>query len=128
MPLPTPPSPGYWAHLMLPAQGWQGGWGPGVLWQQEGVKGGWPRRCWAQGCWCNGLAALPSTLNPHPPALLAYLLSTAEKPLLVPQTPAFFSPTDRTLNIQGVIHMPENSPFKAHKVGSFEYIHRVVWS
>lgn len=113
---------------MLPAQGWQGGWGPGVLWQQEGVKGGWPRRCWAQGCWCNGLAALPSTLNPHPPALLAYLLSTAEKPLLVPQTPAFFSPTDRTLNIQGVIHMPENSPFKAHKVGSFEYIHRVVWS
>lgn len=29
----------------------------------------------AQGCWCGGLAALPSSLNPHPPALLAHLPS-----------------------------------------------------
>ena len=113
---------------MLPAQGWQGGWGPGVLWRQEGVKGGGPRRCWAQGCWRDGLAALPSSFSHHPSALLAHLLSTAEKPPLVPQTPACFSPADSTLNIQGVIHMPENSPFKAHKVGSFEYIHRVMSS
>lgn len=77
---------------------------------------------------CPALLSQPSpTCPPCSPALLAHLLSTAEKPPLVPQTPACFPPADSTLNIQGVIHMPENSPFKAHKVGSFEYIHRVMW-